>query len=88
MKESSFLDELTQKLCNALPDNFQKLEKDLKKNFQVILQSALNKLDIVAREEFDAQTKVLARTRKKIEDLEKQLKELEKLILIKKKKTK
>lgn len=80
MKKSSFLDELTQKLCHALPENFQKFEKDLKKNFQVILQSAFNKLDIVTHEEFDAQTKVLARTRKKIENLEKQLKELEEII--------
>jgi BMFP domain-containing protein YqiC len=35
-------------------------------------------LDLVTREQFDAQTKVLARTRKKLEDLEKQIDVLEK----------
>ena len=37
-------------------------------------------MDIVTRDEFDAQTKVLARARKKVDELEKKLKELEKII--------
>jgi len=43
----------------------------------VLLSSALSKLDLVTREEFDAQTEVLHRTREMIEQLEKKVKALE-----------
>ena len=43
-----------------------------------LLQSALTRLDVVSREEFDAQTAVLKRTRERLEALEKQLAELDK----------
>ena len=42
----------------------------------MILQATLSKLDVVSREEFDVQTQVLAKTREKIELLEKQVQEL------------
>lgn len=38
----------------------------------------MSKLDLVTREEFDVQTAVLAKTRKKVEALEKLVAELEK----------
>jgi BMFP domain-containing protein YqiC len=41
------------------------------------LQSALSKMDLVTRDEFDAQSAVLARTREKVEQMEKVLAELE-----------
>jgi len=41
------------------------------------LQSTFAKMDLVTREEFDVQTAVLARTREKLEKLEKQIAELE-----------
>jgi BMFP domain-containing protein YqiC len=49
----------------------------LKKNIRTLLEGTLAKLDLVTREEFDAQTKVLARTREKLEQLEKTISELE-----------
>ena len=70
MKHKAFLDDLSEKLSNALPNNLLQIKKDLEKNFHAILMSSFNKLDLVTREEFDAQTKVLARTRKKVEELE------------------
>jgi BMFP domain-containing protein YqiC len=39
--------------------------------FRAALQSVLGKMDLVTREEFDAQAAVLARTREKVEALEK-----------------
>lgn len=42
-----------------------------------MLQSQLNKLDLVSREEFDVQTKVLLRTREKLTALEAKLAQLE-----------
>jgi BMFP domain-containing protein YqiC len=41
------------------------------------LQGAFARLDLVSREEFDAQSQVLLRTREKLEQLEKIVSELE-----------
>lgn len=77
MKNKIFLDDLAEKLCNALPSSLQALKKDAEKNFHRVLQSTFAKLELVTREEFDAQTKVLLRTRKKLEALEKKLEALD-----------
>ena len=49
----------------------------LAKNFRSVLRGGLQKLDLVTREEFEVQEAVLARTREKLEALEKQVAELE-----------
>ena len=46
---------------------------DAQRNLRAVIQSAFSKLDIVSREEFDAQVAVLKRSREKIEQLEQQL---------------
>jgi len=51
--------------------------KDLEKNVKAMLASGLSKLDVVPRAEFDVQAKVLARTREKLDDLERKVAELE-----------
>ena len=51
---------------------------DLEKHFHELIKSTLHKLNLVTREEFDVQTRVLAKTRAKLEELEKKLSELEK----------
>ncbi len=80
MDKLNFLNDLAQKLCDALPKSVQTMKKDVEKNFHIVLQSTFNKLDLVTREEFDTQTKVLARSRKKIEALELKIAELEKIL--------
>ncbi len=45
--------------------------------FKALVQSALSKLDVVSREEFDSQMVVLARTRARLEALETKVAELE-----------
>jgi len=52
--------------------------KDLRDNFQPVLESALSRLDLVTRDEFEVQKAVLARTREKVERLETLLADLEK----------
>ena len=42
-----------------------------------VVQGALNKLDVVSRDEFDSQMVVLARTRARLESLEAKVAELE-----------
>ena len=44
---------------------------------KAIITAALRKMQVVPRDEFDAQTAVLLRTRQKLEALEKQVAELE-----------
>ena len=63
-------EELTKKLFSILPDSLQVIEKDLEQKFKEILYAAFARMDLITREEFDVQTKVLARTREKLEKLE------------------
>ena len=50
--------------------------EELEKILHALLQSALARLDLVSRSEFDAQCKVLMRTRERLEQAEKQLADL------------
>jgi BMFP domain-containing protein YqiC len=47
--------------------------RDTEKNVRVLLRGALERLDLVSREEFDIQVALLARTREKLDALEAQL---------------
>ena len=85
MNKTDFLKELSARLSKALPSNFKSMKQDVEKNFHAVLQKTFAKLELVTREEFDSQTKVLARTRKKLEALEKEVKDLESLLHKKKK---
>ncbi len=76
MSEKS-LQDLVRKLADAVPDGLQSVRSDLEKNFRSVLQSGLNKLELVTREEFEFQEAVLQRTREKLEALEERLTELE-----------
>ena len=74
------LDELTQRVADALPPGFGDIQQDVKKNLRSAMQSTFAKLDLVTREEFEVQSAVLQRTREKLEamgalvaDLEKQI---------------
>jgi BMFP domain-containing protein YqiC len=50
---------------------------DIEKNVKAMLQGGLARLDLVTREEFDTQARVLAKTREKLERLEARVAELE-----------
>lgn len=68
------LDDLAQRL-RALAA--QSPASDLERNFRALLSGAMARLDLVTREEFDAQARVLARTREKLEALEQRVAALE-----------
>ena len=51
--------------------------RDLQRNLQAMLASALQKMDLVTREEFDAQAALLARTRERLESLQARVDALE-----------
>lgn len=86
MPKANFLSDLAKKLSEALPEHVSTLRKDFEKNCRGILTKAFQKFDLVTREDFDVQSKVLQRTRKKLEELESQIKALE--AHLKKKKSK
>ncbi|HEY8510170.1 MAG TPA: accessory factor UbiK family protein [Steroidobacteraceae bacterium] len=71
------IDEIARRLFESVPPAVRSMQKDLEANFRAVLRSSLSKLDLVTRDEFDAQTKVLERTRARLEELEKRLAELE-----------
>ena len=66
----------TQSLFERLIQSDDPLLSQIDRNAKSLLQSALGKLDVVSREEFDAQTAVLQRTRQRLEALEQQIEAL------------
>lgn len=67
------IDRIASQLASQLPPGMKHLKEDLQKNFRNVLESALNELELVTREEFDAQVAVLKRTREKLDQLEREL---------------
>ena len=80
MFDPQSIDDIATRLSDAIPPGFTTLKEDMEKNFRAILQSALGKMDLVTREEFEVQKGVLAKTRSKLEDMEKRVSEMEKQI--------
>jgi len=77
MLNADFIENITKKLSDAVPANLLGVKEDLERNFRAVLQGTFAKLDLVTREEFDAQVGVLAKTRAKLEVMELQIIELE-----------
>jgi len=67
------ISDLVQKVVSNLPEGVQSLPNDIKSNLRASLQAQLQAMDLVTREEFDVQTNVLQRTRKKLTELEAKL---------------
>ena len=67
-------DELGQKISETVANS---PVKDIETNAKSMLSGALNKMDLVTREEFDVQQQVLVKTRMKLNELETRLTELE-----------
>lgn len=75
--DRNIINELAGKLADAVPGDIHELRSDIEDNFRGLLQNGLDRLDLVTREEFEVQTKVLERTREKLEHLEQALTELQ-----------
>ena len=71
------IDKLARKLAEAVPEGLRSARDDLEQNFRSVLHSGISRLDLVTREEFDVQQAVLARTREKLEALERRLSTME-----------
>lgn len=71
------IDELARKLAESVPAGLRSMREELEQNFRATLRSALDRLDLVTREEFEVQRLVLARTREKLDALGERLAQLE-----------
>jgi BMFP domain-containing protein YqiC len=75
------VEELLRNLMQGLPPGLMSgasgLREDLENNFRAVLRANLGKLDLAGRDEFDAQRKVLERTRARLEELERRVADLE-----------
>lgn len=78
MFDTKAIDEMANKLAGVIPPALHTIKDDLEKTFRAILQSALGKMDLVTREEFEVQKLILAKTRTNLEALEKRVEALEK----------
>jgi len=76
MNES--LEQLSKRISSLIPDDLKHMQGDIESNIHSLLQSSLSKMNLVTREEFDVQSAVLQRTRDKLEQLEKQVAQLQK----------
>lgn len=72
-----FLDQIARQV-NDLIEQSRASGQDIQNNVKALIQSQLNKLDVVSREEFDIQQNILEKTRTQIEQLQQQLSDLEK----------
>ena len=70
-----------QKNFNEALSGAQSINGELQQLLRASITKTLSGLDIVSRDEFDAQQAVLLRSRKKIDTLEQQLAELETLLI-------
>jgi len=77
MTDTGFFAEMSRRLAELLPPGSEQFKQDMERNFQAVLRSGFSRLDLVTREEFEVQSAVLARSREKLERLEKRIAELE-----------
>lgn len=64
-------------LMGRAGDFFGNASPEVERRMRQMLQSTLTRMDLVTREEFDAQSKVLQHTRQRLEELERIVARLE-----------
>jgi len=77
MKPDELLNLFLQQLNGVITPGAELLGSELQQKIKAAAQATFDKLDLITRDEFDAQRAVLARSREKLEQLEKQLAEME-----------
>lgn len=74
MNEKRLFDELGDRIQEALRDS---PAQDIEKNLRALLAAWFDRLDLVLREDFDVQKKLLERAQAKLAELEARIAELE-----------
>lgn len=77
MNQESAINRLVEQLARNLPGGLAAAREEFSGAARTVLTDAFSRLELVTREEFDAQARVLARSREMIERLERELRDLE-----------
>ncbi len=80
MIDNKTINRISEQINELLPPGLQQVKEDFDARLKTLLQQQLAQYEMVSREEFDIQTRVLARTREKLEVIEARLKELDKTL--------
>ena len=71
------IEQIADRIMRVLPAGSDVVRDEIRDNISIVLESALQRMNLVTREEFDQQTAVLRRTREKLEELERVVAALE-----------
>lgn len=74
MTPSGLIDQIAEQVSRLLP---QGLSQEMRRNLHAALRSTFDRLELVTREELEVQELVLARTRARLEEMERRIAELE-----------
>jgi BMFP domain-containing protein YqiC len=77
MRQPSLLDKLAEQVTGLVQNGPDRIREDLHEHMKRLLQNMLQDMDLVSREEFDAQVRVLHKTRSRLEALEARVAALE-----------
>jgi len=78
MFNSKILGDVASRVGQMLPEGAMMLPQEIEKNMKALFSSALAKLDLVTREEFDIQKALLDATQDRLATLERQVERLTK----------
>lgn len=67
------LDDLARRLDRLIPESLQSTREEIHKTVRAGVESLLQRLDVVTREEFDVQSRLLAKTRERLNELQERL---------------
>ena len=71
------MEEMAKKIAEVIPQGLGKMPSGVQDQIKAVLSRSFEKMDLVSRQEFDIQMGVLAKTRAKLEALEKVVAALE-----------
>lgn len=80
MLDPRVVEEVVGRIVALLPPGLDRLQEDAARGLRVSLSSALERMNLVSREEFDVQVAVLARTRERLEALERRVQAIERAL--------
>lgn len=74
MSQSDAFESFIKQFFETAPKELQAMSDGLKQHFKASMKQALTRMDLVSREEFDAQTRLLERLNQRCSKLEQKLK--------------
>lgn len=74
---TQIINDLARKLAESVPPGVRAMQADLERNFRALLSATFERMNLVTREEFEVQQKVLERTREKLAQLEAEIQALQ-----------